>query len=236
MEINSRNLPDKGRTTYEVAGQSITLSYDIVRNTLVKGNGKVSDAEIVAFITLCKYNKLNPFLNEAYLIKFGDSPAQLVVGQDTYFKRADACLNYDGMQSGIIISRNGQIIDVEGCFFDSKNEILLGGWAKVFRSDRKYPYVQRLSLSEYDKKQSIWNDKKATMICKIAKVHALREAFPAQLGAMYTDYEMPQQQPELRVEEEIKEEANKQIIDLDRESGEVVFAKTEEVQQSQAPF
>jgi hypothetical protein len=41
-------------------------------------------------------------------------------------------------------------------------------------------------LEEYDKKQSTWNEKKGTMVRKVAIVQALREAFPAQLGAMYT--------------------------------------------------
>ncbi|WP_308006146.1 recombinase RecT, partial [uncultured Porphyromonas sp.] len=44
--------------------------------------------------------------------------------------------------------------------------------------------------NEYDKQQSVWNEKKSTMIAKIAKVQALREAFPTQLGAMYTAEEV----------------------------------------------
>lgn len=78
---------------------------------------------------------------------------------------------------------------VEGCFYNEKTDVLVGGWCEVYRSDRKFPIVAKVNLSEYDKKQSIWNEKKSTMISKIAKVQALREAFPAQLGAMYTQEE-----------------------------------------------
>ncbi|MBT2156545.1 recombinase RecT [Clostridioides difficile] len=31
-------------------------------------------------------SKLNPFIKEAYLIKFGNSPANIVVGKDVFVK------------------------------------------------------------------------------------------------------------------------------------------------------
>lgn len=177
---------DKGLITYQVAGQDVKLSYNIVRNFLTKGTGNVSDQDLVQFISICKYNQLNPFLNEAYLVKFGNSPAQMIVSKEALMKRAESCEKYEGIQAGIIVQTNeGEIKEVEGCF-RTDSEKLVGGWAKVYRSDRKYPIVARVNLDEYDKKQSTWNEKKSTMISKVAKVQALREAFPTQLGAMYT--------------------------------------------------
>lgn len=213
---------DKGKVTYNVAGQEVTLSYQIVRDFLTKGGGSVTDQDLVQFISICKFNQLNPFLNEAYLVKFGSQPAQMIVSKEALMKRADACPNYEGIQAGIIVIRGGQIVEVEGCFFGEK-DVLVGGWAKVYRSDRKFPIVAKVNLSEYDKKQSIWNEKKSTMISKIAKVQALREAFPAQLGAMYTQEEsnMIQDVPFTEVREEIKQNANKTEIKVDMETGEV---------------
>lgn len=179
----------KGKTIYQVAGNDVALSFDIVRNYLTKGNGQVSDQDIVQFISICKFNQLNPFLNEAYLVKFGQQPAQMIVSKEAFFKRADANEQYEGFKAGIILIRDNQIVEVEGCFFNEKTDVLVGGWCEVYRSDRKFPIVAKVNLSEYDKKQSIWNEKKSTMISKIAKVQALREAFPAQLGAMYTQEE-----------------------------------------------
>lgn len=179
----------KGKTIYQVAGNDVALSFDIVRNYLTKGNGQVSDQDIVQFISICKFNQLNPFLNEAYLVKFGQQPAQMIVSKEAFFKRADANEQYEGFKAGIILIRDNQIVEVEGCFFNEKTDTLVGGWCEVYRSDRKFPIVAKVNLSEYDKKQSIWNEKKSTMISKIAKVQALREAFPAQLGAMYTQEE-----------------------------------------------
>lgn len=212
--IAQQQNPEKGTTMYNVAGQEVKLSYQIVRDFLVKGGGNVSDQDLTLFISTCRFNQLNPFLNEAYLVKYGNSPAQMVVSKEALMKRADACENYAGFQAGIIVKRDGEYYDVEGCFHRDDEE-LVGGWAKVYRTDRKYPYVSRVNLSEYNKKQSLWNEKPSTMISKIAKVQALREAFPAQLGAMYTREESNVQDAEyIEIKDEISHNANKTSISM----------------------
>lgn len=173
---------------YEVAGENIKLSYQIIRDYLTKGNGAVTDQDLMQFMSICKFNKLNPFLNEAYLIKFGSTPAQMIVSKEALMKRAEANEQYNGLEAGLILRRNNEVIEVEGNFYLKADEIL-GAWAKVYRKDRLKPIVAKVNIEEYDKKQSSWNDKRATMIAKVAKVQALREAFPAQLGAMYTQEE-----------------------------------------------
>ncbi|GIJ96603.1 hypothetical protein CAPN001_11720 [Capnocytophaga stomatis] len=173
---------------YEVAGENIKLSYQIIRDYLTKGNGAVTDQDLMQFMSICKFNKLNPFLNEAYLIKFGSTPAQMIVSKEALMKRAEANEQYNGLEAGLILKRNEEVIEVEGNFYLKTDEIL-GAWAKVYRKDRLKPIVAKVNIEEYDKKQSSWNDKRATMIAKVAKVQALREAFPAQLGAMYTQEE-----------------------------------------------
>lgn len=215
---------DKGMVVYAVAGQDVKLSYQIVRDYLVKGGGNVSDQDLVQFISICKFNQLNPFLNEAYLVKFGTTPAQMVVSKEALLKRADACTNYAGMESGIIVMRDGKSVELEGCFY-ADGDKLVGGWAKVYRTDRKFPIIAKVRLDEYDKKQSVWNDKKSTMISKVAKVQALREAFPAQLGAMYTAEESGIQDAEYseikeNVEQEKANNANKQAIAMPQENAE----------------
>lgn len=176
------------KVTYDVAGQEVTLSFRIIKDYLTKGNGAVSDQDLMQFMSVCKFNQLNPFLNEAYLIKFGEKPAQMVVSKEALMKRAEANKEYEGIRAGLILLREGKITEVEGAFYLKDDEIL-GAWAEVYRKDRKFPIVAKIPLSEYDKNQSTWNEKKATMITKVAKVQALRDAFPAQLGAMYTSEE-----------------------------------------------
>ncbi|HHK7848436.1 TPA: recombinase RecT [Streptococcus pneumoniae] len=66
-------------------------------------------------------------------------------------------------------------------------DTLIGGWARVHRKNFKVPVEIFVSREEYDKKQSTWNTMPATMIRKVALVNALREAFPEDLGNMYTE-------------------------------------------------
>lgn len=225
---------DKGKVTYQVAGQDVTLSYALVRQHLVKGGGDVTDTELLGFIAICKYNQLNPFVNEAYLVKFkGQNPtAQMIVSKEALMKRAEACSEYDGMKAGIIVKRGNDLLEIEGTFL-LQTDVLLGGWAEVYRKDRKFPYLSKVSLAEYDKKQSTWNDKKSTMIRKTAIVQAMREAFPAQLGAMYTAEERGVQDVDYidvtdTVEKEKAEKANKTNIGF-----EVKDEKTETPTQKQ---
>lgn len=217
LEKNEKEKNEKGLISYQVAGQEVKLSFDIVRNYLTKGNGNVSDQDLVQFISICRFNQLNPFLNEAYLVKFGTTPAQMIVSKEALMKRAEANEQYDGLKGGLIIQRENQILELEGNFH-LKTDILLGAWAEVYRKDRKFPVIAKVSLDEYDKKQSSWNEKKSTMIGKVAKVQALREAFPAQLGAMYTQEEsnntIDAEYTEVKVANEIKSEANKTVFEI----------------------
>lgn len=195
-----QTTPDKGVVSYIANGNEVKLSYAIVRNYLTKGNGKVTDQDLVQFIQVCRFNQLNPFLNEAYLIKYGDQPAQMVVSKEALMKRAETNEKYDGIKAGIIIkTADGNLVNREGCFYENGDE-LLGGWAEVYRKDRKYPYVANVRLSEYSTGKSMWLAKPSTMIRKVAVVQALREAFPVQLGAMYTSEEQSVQTEEVPYE------------------------------------
>lgn len=220
---------------YTSGNEKVKLSKSIVRKSLVKGDQtKVTDQEILQFICICKYNQLNPFLNEAYLVKFGND-AQMVVSKEAMFKRADACPNFEGIQAGVIVRRNGEIVDVEGCFVD-KNEELLGGWAKVFRSDRKYPIVARCSLIEFEKSQATWKTMKSTMISKVAKVQALREAFPNQLGAIYTKEEQHiEDATYVDVKDEIDAKANKEELPIHKEPEPIAIVEEAHVQEITKP-
>ena len=103
--------------TFTANGVEVKLTPATVKNYLVSGNAeRITDQEVVMFINLCKYNSLNPWLREAYCIKYGSSPATMVVGKETFQKRADADPNYNGEQAGVIVeTADGQIERREGC-------------------------------------------------------------------------------------------------------------------------
>ena len=74
---------------FEVEGQEIKLSKKIVQEYIVGTDVPITNQEFKLFTELCKVRKLNPFLREAYLIKYkAGTPAQLVVGKDAILKRA----------------------------------------------------------------------------------------------------------------------------------------------------
>jgi phage recombination protein Bet len=203
---------------YMVGEEEVKLTGNIVKNFIAKGNKTVTDREVVIFMNLCKYRKLNPFLNEAYLVKFGDE-AQIVAGKEALMRKAEESPRYKGHKAGIIIMRNKEIIEVEGCF-KLQTDVLLGGWAEVHVEGKTYPVVAKVSLAEYNKGQSTWKAMPSTMIRKVALVQALREAFPTELGALYANEELEVDESKIiniqnEVKEEIKQEANKEIIDIE---------------------
>ena len=172
--------------TFQANGEEVKLSLSTVRNYLVSGDGKVTDQEVVMFINLCRYQHLNPFLNEAYIVKFGDRPAQLITSKEAFMKRAEANPHFKGSKAGVIVVRDNQVIYSQGAFALPTDQIV-GGWAEVKRDDREEPIHVEISFKEFSKGQATWKDMPANMIRKTALVNALREAFPDTLGSLYTE-------------------------------------------------
>lgn len=175
-------------------GQHFTVSFGDVRNFICP---KATDAECKIFLETCKQYHLNPFTKEAYLIHYDnkndDTASTIVLGKNCYLQMAERHPAYDGFEAGVIVmTADGQLLNREGSivYDGDSGETLLGGWAKVYRKDRTRASYEEVKLSEYDTGKSLWNSKKATMIRKVALVHALREAFPSTFGALYDESEV----------------------------------------------
>ncbi|MFP7199722.1 phage recombination protein Bet [Lysinibacillus halotolerans] len=227
---------------FMVNGEEVKLSGNTVMKYLVRGNGQVTEQEVVMFTNLCKFQKLNPFLNEAYLVKFGSQPASIIVSKEAFMKRAEAHPEYRGFEAGIVVEREGQLVDVEGAI-KLKNDILVGGWCKVYREDRKTPVTSRISLEEFSKGQATWKQMPLTMIRKSAIVNALREAFPETLGAMYTEDDADVKPAvETTIQKEIQQNANQEVIDItpeeeqpQQEIKDVVYQEVQDVKPQEDP-
>lgn len=173
-------------------GQHFTVSFGEVRSFICP---QATDAECKIFLETCKQYHLNPFTKEAYLIHYdnknADTASTIVLGKNCYLQMAERHPNYDGFEAGVIVfdTTVGELIHREGSLVFDGDE-LLGGWAKVYRKDRSRASYEEVKLSEYDTGKSLWNGKKATMIRKVALVHALREAFPSTFGALYDESEV----------------------------------------------
>ena len=197
---------------YESAGEKVELSPEVVREYMVSGNKEaVTLKEVVMFMNLCKFSGLNPWAKEAYLIKYGNEPATMVVGKEAYLKRAEANEAFDGYESGIVVidARKTEFIHRPGSM-KLPGETIVGGWAKVYRKDRSHPYVSEVDFEEYAARKkdgslnSMWKSKPGTMIRKTALVQALREAFPSSFGGAFTSEEgdnMPEIQADVYVSE-----------------------------------
>lgn len=207
---------------YEANGQQVELSVATVKQYLVSGGGNVSNQEVMMFMKLCQGQKLNPFTREAYLVKYGNQSASIVVGKDAFTRRAEANPNYKGVKSGVIVvNLNKQIENREGTFYLKGREELVGGWARVSFKDNKDEVFNTVSLDEYigRKKdgsiQSMWATKPATMIRKVALVQALRDAFPNSLSQMYVAEEVQVDESELPVHEVDVKEEQRQAVHVD---------------------
>ncbi len=153
---------------------------------------EANDAQLTLFCELCKAQNLNPFTREAYLVVYktrsGESKTNMIVSKDVFLKRANEQKSYKGFKAGVILSRDNEIHYQEGSF-KLKSDVLLGGWAEVYKEGYSTPIRQEVSMEEYSSGQSTWSKMPLTMIRKVALVHALREAFPEAFQGMYDESE-----------------------------------------------
>jgi phage recombination protein Bet len=159
------------------AGSDIELTPALVKQYLVSGDpDNVTNQELGMFMMMCKFQGLNPFLKEAYLIKYGTSPATIVTGKDVFLKRATRNPRYQGHTVGA--SDDGKM-----------------AWAEVHKEGFVVPIRVEVAYDEYVGKKksgeinSMWTSKPKTMLKKVALAQALREAFPEDLGGMYSKEE-----------------------------------------------
>lgn len=189
-------LPDKP-VEYMVNGETVKLTPNIIRQYLVSGGGNVTDQEIVFFLNMCKYQKLNPFTKDVYLVKYGSQPATMVTSIGALLKRAMRNPNYAGHQAGVV-ARNresGQLEYRIGSFV-LPEEDLIGGWSKVYVKGYEVPMETAVSFHEYKgtkgngELNSMWAGKPGVMIRKVALATGLRECFPDDLANLYSQEEV----------------------------------------------
>jgi phage recombination protein Bet len=220
---------------FNIGDEEIKLSPKIVKDYLTGGQ-EITLAEFKMFTELCKARKLNPFLREAYIIKYGNNPAQIVVGKDAILKRAISHPQFNGREQGIIVQKTDGTIEERMGTFKLPEERLVGGWAKVYRKDWKYPTYITVSFDEVAQRKGNgelnhnWATKGATMVEKVALMRALRESFIEDLAGMNDEIEAtpieqnrtvetpivePQDDPFLKPQDEEVQEAEVEEVDFE---------------------
>ncbi len=193
---------EKGTMLFQVDGMEVKLSPALVRKYLVNGNGSITDSEVVYFMQLCKARHLNPFVKDCYLIKYGPEPATMVVAKEALERRAVKNEKYNGKKVGIyVVNENGELVKKDNCIL-LKSETIAGAWCEVYRKDWEHPAKADVNFDEYIGRKkdgtanSNWKSRPVTMITKVAKAQALREAFVEELSGMYDSAEVEKIIPE----------------------------------------
>lgn len=201
--MEKRNNGQELVVTINNNDKALEITESMVKNYICQ---QATRGDIFMFLQLCQAQNLNPFIGEAYLIKYG-SDVQMVVGKETFMKRAESNPEFQDLEAGIIVGK-GSDKDFSfefrnGAFYFPHNEKLLGGWAKVQRKDREKPITIEIPIQEYLKRNrdgkvnKQWATMPATMIRKVALVQALREAFPNALGGCYIREEVAEGEREI---------------------------------------
>lgn len=157
-----------------VQENNAVIDEETIKNYFCKN---ATSSELALGVMICKQQGLNPFKGDVHFVKFGEQKMQVIVSKYAYLKRAEENPNYDGFKAWV---------EQEG------DELV--GKCEVYRKDRKTPIYCEAYFSEYDQQNKTWKEKPKTMIRKVALVQALREAFPMELGGLYSEEEITPEQ------------------------------------------
>lgn len=143
--------------------------------------------EFAYFVAYCQSTNLNPLKREVWFIKTKpytnkrgehvEGKVQIMTGINGVVAVANSYPEYDGMEVETRHDNNGNPVE---------------SIAKAWRKDRKFPSIGKAIWAEdagdtasYSGKPTVWGTRKTTMLEKVAKARALREAFPQKLSNVY---------------------------------------------------
>jgi len=185
VEFMPMGCSDKIRLTASMVRQFIAVP--------TKSGALPNERDCIRFIMLCRGKRANPFEGDCFLIGYDSQSGpsfSLVCGLELFQKRASAEESYDGAESGVIVlGPEGGIMERQGTI-TLDGEKLIGGWAKVYRKDRKQIEYKSVKFATYNTDRSRWVKDPGGMIVKVALSQALRSAYPTALGGLYTQEEM----------------------------------------------
>lgn len=179
-------------------GQELTLTPGVIARYILGNVDNVPEAEYAKVIMTCASRGLNPLAGDVAVQprwdkKKGCNILSVVPTKDYFQRRAEAHPSYQGKEYGIVVfnEKEGRLLHKEGTgLYPELGEKLLGGWCKVHVKGHDMPEYAEVSMAEYDQGFALWQSKPATMIAKVAKSQALREAFPNEFQGLYEPEEI----------------------------------------------
>ena len=200
----SNQLPavaeDISVVSYDVGGENLTLSFDLVRRYCVQGQPQfVTEPELAYFLTECKARKLNPLRRECFLIKYTQKDnAQIIEAIGSKRNRARRAEDCQGWTKGILLMDDaGNVTESEYPFIPPGKK-LIGGYFRATPIGWKEAFSHYVELNRYIKKTrdgritQFWTeDKQAEMIRKVAESQGLTALWGDQVGASHIAEEFP---------------------------------------------
>lgn len=177
------------------ASDKIKLTLSMVASLIAnptKSGARPSAQDCIKFMMFCKGKRANPFEGDCYMTGYDgkDGPVfSMIPGQDLFLKRAEQSKDYAGIESGITIQQDEELIERPGTI-RLKDELLIGGWAKVHRHNQTHSTYKSVKFETYNTGKSRWAKDPEGMIEKVARSQALRIAYPTALGGFYSQEEM----------------------------------------------
>ena len=164
----------------------------VIKESVAKNATK---EEFDYFLAYCKHTGLNPLKHEIWFIKTNRG-VQVMTGINGYMAIANSNPQFDGIETEFAKDAQGKL---ESCT------------CRVWRKDRSRPHQETVYFNEYNQGSGNWITKPHTMLAKVAKAHALREAFTQELGGMYIEDEY---KPNDEIEATPVEESKKYIYKI----------------------
>lgn len=153
----------------------------------------LTEMEFGYFVGLGKATNLNPFLREIWAVKYDkNAPAQVFIGRDGYRKAAQAHSEYDYHQCDAVYENDKfEVVqgEVHHAYTLTNRGKLVGAYCVAKRHKSSRPIYVFADISEYSTGRSVWKDKPATMIKKVAESQCLRACFQDLLGGTYGEEE-----------------------------------------------
>lgn len=181
----------------EIAKKTNEISTEITAEDIKKYFCPAATEKEVGFaLQICKTNGLNPFKREAYIVKYGGNPAEVLTGYETYLKRAERARTYGGFK----VWTEGNGPEMKACI-------------EVYRKDWNNPLYHEVEYKEYVqykkdrngqvRPNAIWAKKPKTMLKKVAISQAFRFAWPDEFAGL--PYIREEYNPEENEPQEVKD-------------------------------
>lgn len=166
----------------QVVGAFDKRQMDIMRRTVAAGT---TPDEFALFLEVCKYRGLNPFNREIYAIPGKGGKMTFQVSIDGLRLLAERSGKYKGQLGPFYCAEDGEWRDV----WLSKTPPAAAK-VGVIRSGFEQPIWAVARYESYAQSSPTWQKMPDLMLAKCAESLALRRAFPAEMGGLYTHEEM----------------------------------------------